>query len=258
MSQQQSQTPDRSEQEKKKLRFNLAMDLVLLRQVRGHGDAVFARGSPVFENVAQELSQFDKDNFFGITKKAVRDRVFLLLGQHRRNEEWNKKQSGTKEEFDEKTLLLTELNELYEDRDTLVNKQREDQQTEAQRAVVIRDNACKNLSKKQPTDADADADAGEENDAPAAKRRRSYGLPPSSSTESVVKYLREKQTAQQSLEQERLELERERLKLQKQELDQKQEREREEREARRRKEDDERREKLAMLTILERLADKLK
>ena len=139
MSQQQSQTPDRSEQEKKKLRFNLAMDLVLLRQVRGHGDAVFARGSPVFENVAQELSQFDKDNFFGITKKAVRDRVFLLLGQHRRNEEWNKKQSGTKEEFDEKTLLLTELNELYEDRDTLVNKQREDQQTEAQRAVVIRD-----------------------------------------------------------------------------------------------------------------------
>ena len=119
------------------------MYLVLLWQVRGHGDAVFARGSPVFENVGQELSQFDKDNFSRITKKAVRDRVFLLAGQHRRNEKWNKKQSGTKEEFDEKTQLLTELNELCEDRDTLVNKQREDQQTEVQRAVVIRENACK-------------------------------------------------------------------------------------------------------------------
>ena len=194
----------------------------------------------------------------GSRRKLCETAFFSCWGSIGGTKSGIKNSRGTKEEFDEKTQLLTELNELYKDRDTLINKQWEDQQTEAQRAVVIRDNACKNLSKKQPTDADADADAGEENDAPAAKRRRSYGLPPSSSTESVVKYLREKQTAQQSLEQERLELERERLKLQKQELDQKQEREREEREARRRKEDDERREKLAMLTILERLADKLK
>ena len=56
------------EQKSKLLRFNLAMDLQLLRQCRIHPH-LFVHGAPDMKNVAEELGQDEK--FAGITKKAV-------------------------------------------------------------------------------------------------------------------------------------------------------------------------------------------
>ena len=59
------------------------------------------------ENVEGELEQHDPAQFAGIQKKTVRDRVHLLLDQHKRHENFARKQSGTSEKFTEKKQLLT-------------------------------------------------------------------------------------------------------------------------------------------------------
>ena len=83
-----SQIPDSTSRKGKQLRVDLSKDLALLRQARHHGVSVFLRGSPVLEEVANELEQYNGEQFAGVTKKAVRDSLNLLLDQHRRKEDW--------------------------------------------------------------------------------------------------------------------------------------------------------------------------
>ena len=73
----------------KLLRFDLAMDLCLLRQSRLHPN-LFSRSSPDKMEIADELGQ--DEQFQGITKKAVRDRLLKLLEQHKAKDNWRKKQ----------------------------------------------------------------------------------------------------------------------------------------------------------------------
>ena len=73
----------------KLLRFDLAMDLCLLRQSRLHPN-LFLHGSPDMMEIADELGQ--DEQFQGITKKAVRDRLLKLLEQHKAKDNWRKKQ----------------------------------------------------------------------------------------------------------------------------------------------------------------------
>ena len=84
-----SPTSSSVEQKSKLLRFNLEMDLQLLRQSRIHPH-LFVRGAPDLKNVAEELSQDEK--FAGITKKTVRDRLMKMLDQHKSNDNWKKRQ----------------------------------------------------------------------------------------------------------------------------------------------------------------------
>lgn len=227
------------------------------------------------EEVGKELELLD-ERFAGVTKKGVRDRVYLLLDQHRRQEAWSKKQSGTDEEFGEKSQLLTELQELFDEKDTLKLKQKEEQQAELAQAAQIRADACLTLGSKSrsrrksdatPTDSiavlpedevhgDAVENASKSKSPPA--KRRSYGSAISNSTEAVVSYLKLKHQASQEMETERLAFEKEKFQQQKIEAEERMKAEREDREARRKKEDDDRKERTQMLNILSRLADKLK
>ena len=67
------------------------MDLALLRQVRAYENP-FNRGSPAMDLVVTELQSYDPERFSGLTKKAVRDRVMLLLDQYMKQENFARKQ----------------------------------------------------------------------------------------------------------------------------------------------------------------------
>ena len=54
------------------------MNLILLRQVHGHGQAVFAKEPPIFENMANELAQFDKKTVLGDSQKSCLRPRFLM------------------------------------------------------------------------------------------------------------------------------------------------------------------------------------
>ena len=278
----------------KQLRFDLERDLLLLRQAKAKGVGVFQRGHPALDKVAQELVTLHPDLFAGLSKKSARDRLNLLFEQPRKRENWNGKQSGTDEQFSEKTQLLLELQELANERETLSQKQSEDRQRGLAEAAKLRDNACQQLSRKRKHGVTTDPAYDEIEDSPFEEptstaqakdqdkeqgngrrkdkgKRRSYGSSAGvqSSTDTIVDYFREKNKESQALETQKLALERERLELarteaaeiretEKEEREARRIAEREERESRRRKEEDDRMERRAMLDILCRLADKLK
>ena len=54
--------------------YDLQMDLMLLRQMRMQDNA-FQRGDPGYDAVASGLSSMCPEQFHGLTKKSVRDRV---------------------------------------------------------------------------------------------------------------------------------------------------------------------------------------
>ena len=228
------------------------------------------------EDVAVELEQYDPAHFAGIQKKTVRDRVHLLLDQHKRQENFARKQSRTSEEFKEKNQLLTDLSELWAERDTMAQKQREEQQAELAPAVQMRDDACGQLSKKSKRkgadvgDKDDNDDEDENPDlGPASNpttpttpkapaKKRTYGKCLEDSTDAMLDYLKAKSKEQASLEKERLELERRKLDLEESERCRRAEQEKEDKEERKKKQEDDRAERLAVLNILSHLADKLK
>ena len=69
--------------------------LLLLRQVRAKGVRVILCGHPALDEVAQELVTVHPDLFAGLFKKSAGDR---LLEQHRKRQNWSRKQSGTSEQ----------------------------------------------------------------------------------------------------------------------------------------------------------------
>ena len=81
-------TSSSSSNKRRSIRFDLNMDLILLRQVLAQENP-FVRGSPAMDVVAKELDSLKPDLFQGITKKTVRDRVLLLLEQHRKEEDFS-------------------------------------------------------------------------------------------------------------------------------------------------------------------------
>ena len=59
------------------------------------GVGVFLRGHPALDEVAWELVTVHPDLFAGLSKKSAGD---LLIEQHRKRENWSRKQSGTNEQ----------------------------------------------------------------------------------------------------------------------------------------------------------------
>ena len=94
--------------EGKQLRFDLWREiLLLLRQVRTKGVGVFLRGHPALDEVARELATVHPDLFASLSKKSAGDR---LLEQHRKRENWSRKQSGTNEQsYTSNTGLFLQL-----------------------------------------------------------------------------------------------------------------------------------------------------
>ena len=80
----------------KQLRFDLERDLLLLRQGKAKGVGVFIRGHPALDEVAQMA--LHPHLFAGLSEKSAGDRLNLLLEQHRKRENWSRKQSGTDEQ----------------------------------------------------------------------------------------------------------------------------------------------------------------
>ena len=83
----------------KQLRFNQEREreiLLLLRQARAKGVGVFLRGHSALDDwVARELVTVHPDLFAGLSKKSAGD---LIIEQHRKRENWSRKQSGTNEQ----------------------------------------------------------------------------------------------------------------------------------------------------------------
>ena len=70
---------------KRSIRFDLSMDLTHLWQAIFYSD-LFHRGSPAMEEMASELAHHDQQRFQGLSRKAVRDRILLLVEQHKRED----------------------------------------------------------------------------------------------------------------------------------------------------------------------------
>ena len=86
----------------KRLRFNLGRDLLLL-QGRSKNGGVFHRRHPAVGEVAQGLVTLHSELFPGLSKKSARNRLKLVLEQHRKRR--SRKQSPTDEQNTEKTRL---------------------------------------------------------------------------------------------------------------------------------------------------------
>ena len=83
----------------KQLRFELERKiLLLLRQARARGVGVFLRGHPALDKVARELVTLHPNLFAGLSETFAGDRLYLLLEQHRKRENWSRKQSGANEQ----------------------------------------------------------------------------------------------------------------------------------------------------------------
>lgn len=77
----------------KKIVFDLQMDLDLLRRIKAQtfGNP-FVRGCPCFRIVAIQLADADRTRFGGLSAKAVKDRILLLLDHHKAGDDWKKRQ----------------------------------------------------------------------------------------------------------------------------------------------------------------------
>ena len=75
-----------------RLKYNLQMDLMLLRQIRAHAGIPFVRGSEAYKEACRDLLSSEPKMFEGLTKKGARDRAMKLLDHHGKGDAWKKKQ----------------------------------------------------------------------------------------------------------------------------------------------------------------------
>ena len=76
----------------RRLKYNLQMDLMLLRQIRARAGNPFVRGSEVYKEAYRDLLSSEPKMFEGLTKKGARDRAMKLLDHHGKGDAWKKKQ----------------------------------------------------------------------------------------------------------------------------------------------------------------------
>eukprot|EP00117_Sycon_ciliatum_P044941 scpid77857/ scgid1945/ len=186
------------------IKFDLSMDLILLRQLRG-GTNPFLRGSPGYEEAALALDSLGDPRFAGITKKGSRDRTLLMLEAHQKGDLWKKKQSGSDEEFTEKVALMTELADLkYEASEKSAAKQVAPA-ADRQAALLLRDEATSTLGPVKRKSEKSDDATGMN---PKSKKQ---DAPKASACEVVVGYLEEKSKVELEETQRRRELEERRV-----------------------------------------------
>ena len=189
---------------KAQMRFDLHMDLVLLRHLC-FVENPFVRGSSGMEETAKALAGSGEAKFVGLTKKAVRDRALLLLDQHGKADAKKRKGSGTDEEYGElERLLLTELRDLQLEKD---KAKQPAAQADRARAEALREEACSTLASKSLL-ASKSAE-------PPAKRAKLCA------TEVVTACIREKNEREAEAEKTRMTLEERKVAIQKKKLESK-------------------------------------
>ena len=144
--------------------------------------------------------------FVGLTKKAVRDRVLLLLDQHGKADAKKRKGSGTDEEYGELERLLTELRDLQLEKDKAKQPAAQAAQADRARAEALREEACSTLASKSLL-ASKSAE-------PPAKRAKL------SATEVVTACIREKNESEAEAEKRRMTLEERKVAIQEKQLEQ--------------------------------------
>ncbi|XP_065197114.1 uncharacterized protein LOC135828621 [Sycon ciliatum] len=100
------------------------------------------------EIVACELENLSPTQFGGVTKKAIRDRVMKLLELFAKGDDWKRRMSGTNEDITEKEQLLQELQDIYAEKDTPMQRRAEATQAKRHLAAEARDDACLTLGEK--------------------------------------------------------------------------------------------------------------
>ncbi|XP_065196146.1 uncharacterized protein LOC135827604 [Sycon ciliatum] len=274
--------------------FDLTMDLILLRQVMAHPNP-FVRGSPAMDNVADELAKQDAARFGSLTKKSVRDRLMKMLEHHAKGDAWRRRQSGSAEDYTEKTQLLTELTQVYAERSMPQEREAAAAVTSRAVALQLRDSACRTLGGKgtsaststsssdtaaactghtaattttitETTTAAAAASAtvaaptkSAAADEPAAKRRPTGA---SAIMAPVVDYLKEKNDRDRDIQGKNLDLKKDELDFKREELRAKQEMQKLElaakAEANEKKDAADQRKDAAMMSMMKMMMDKMK
>ena len=149
----------------------------------------------------------------------------------------------------------------------VTQKQAADSAAEFARARHLRDNAFEKKRFDPPKETTAGGNPADGANTPPAKRR-TYGSGHAGlqeSSDAIVSYLREKSAADMSLQRRLLELKQKRLQMvekkrqqKRKEWEQELKEKEDERQPQRQRQEDDRWEKLATLSILDRLADQLK
>lgn len=150
------------------MRFTPKNDLLLLKTTRANPVCNIKHGeSEEYWKKVTEAIGFQ--NF-----KTVRGRYYALLKEHKKAEGKARKSSGTEEEENERTVLLTELLELENEKDS--KKSKEDQKKSAANAEAMAMLKKEATEKLNLADEDSD-DIGEESEVGSSsswkKRRRS-------------------------------------------------------------------------------------
>ena len=114
--------------------------------------------------------------------------------------------TGIAEEFQEKDQLLTELTALYNEKGLAQEQTAQAIATDRQKAVVLRDDACRTLSGKSPPPGKKPGNADD-------GRRKSGNF-----MASVISYMEKKSEVEQGIEEQRLEMEKEKLKFEREKL----------------------------------------
>ena len=184
--------------ERQRIVWDAAMDLFLLRQIRGTGNP-FLRGSTAMEEVVVILSQQDQ-RFSGLRKKGATDRLHLLMTKFQAKETRSKAASGVSEEFTEADALLTELVALKKEKEEAAASQSAAQKNEKQIAETLRQDACKKLSEKQSTE----GRAGGSQRSPRTSASSQRDVEP---VKELIQYLETKNNAMRTLEERKLKLE---------------------------------------------------
>lgn len=109
-----SESPQPPSESRSRLVWDMAMDLIFLRQVRGTGNP-FVRSSSTLDEVVLALTTHD-NRFAGLKKKGASDRLNMLMTKHLQRDGKSRAASGASEDYQELGQLPTELSELKKEK----------------------------------------------------------------------------------------------------------------------------------------------
>ena len=164
--------------ERQRIVWDAAMDLFLLRQIRGTGNPIL-RGSTAMEEVVVILSQQDQ-RFSGLRKKGATDRLHLLMTKFQAKETRSKAASGVSEEAD---ALLTELVALKKEKEQAAASQSAALKSEKQGAKLLGKTPVRSCQRNRALK----GKLMEANEAPAQVQAVSMMLSQSKSLSSILR-----------------------------------------------------------------------
>jgi len=194
-------SPGGAEEAHKRITWDLSMDLLFLRQIRGSRN-LFCRNSTALEDAAKCLADFDA-RFKGLKKKGAYDRLGLLVKQHGKEDAEKKRKSGSEEEYSELDLILTEIVSLKAEKENGGSGKALSAKDDKVLAAKLRDDATRKLGEKSTAKSQTPDGQGQ------AKRAMKQ-----SPVSEVLDFMQEKHSAAMNVEARKVALEEEKFKHQ--------------------------------------------